>query len=139
LIIYDFLLRTAMILIFCLIFYNLIFEMKNKHNQEYHKLCVGLTSYFFFIIITLILNSKIITIGITELDKELNSYTMIFKSITLYFNIIIILLLKSNDDPIQGISVLDDLLKVSIFQSYKSKRDQGEKQIFIDNLVSEPS
>ena len=50
---------------------------------------------------------------------------------------IAIIYLKSTQDIFQGINKLDHLLKVSIFQKYKNKKLENQKNIFFTDFDDE--
>ena len=52
-------------------------------------------------------------------------------------NVLVIFVFKSNEDLIQGISKLDDIVKVSVFQTYRKKDKNKEKQSFLNDLLSQ--
>ena len=52
-------------------------------------------------------------------------------------NVLVIIVFKSNEDLIQGISKLDDIVKVSVFQTYRKKDKNKEKQSFLNDLLSQ--
>lgn len=126
--------------------------MKWKHNYEYKRVKNSMVLQMAFSMLAFLL---IITSGISEAWDQMelqvqqlspkyiaiekaSKFVLFVLQLPIYLLAVTIIHVKSEKDSFEGLSKLDNLVKVSIFQVYKDKEIRLEQEQFFDkNAIRE--